>query len=82
VTILAGKWRFNETSEQLTLAFPKLITASQLSLLLRFNYTLNEGLSGFYRSSYKGEPNLVPLLCAWYNVVTSLITCSRDAMTL
>ena len=52
---MAGKWKFNETSEQLTLAFPAVITAPQLSLLLRFNYTLNEGLSGFYRSSYTGD---------------------------
>ena len=55
IHLLAGKWKFNETSEQLVLAFPAVITASQLSVLLRFNYTLNEGLSGFYRSSYKGS---------------------------
>ena len=54
---MAGKWKFNETSEQLILAFPTVITASQLSVLLRFNYTLNEGLSGFYKSSYTGSPS-------------------------
>ncbi len=59
---MAGKWKFNETSEQLTLAFPTVITAPQLSVLLRFNYTLNEGLSGFYRSSYKGDPLTLTLL--------------------
>ena len=58
---MAGKWSFNETSEQVTLAFPIVITAPQLTLLLRFNLTLNEGLSGFYRSTYQGDtPYLSP----------------------
>lgn len=52
---MAGKWNFNETSEQLILAFPAVIAASQLSVLLRFNYTLKDGLSGFYKSSYTGR---------------------------
>lgn len=57
--LLTGRWKFNETSEQVTLAFPKVITVPQLTLLLRFNYMLNEGLSGFYRSSYKGAHSAV-----------------------
>ena len=50
----AGLWSLNATSEQLTLAFPSALPVSELTLLIRFNYTLSEGLSGFYRSTYKG----------------------------
>lgn len=50
----AGLWSLNATSEQLTLAFPNAVEVSQLTLLIKFNYTLSEGLSGFYRSTYKG----------------------------
>ena len=67
---MAGKWRFNETSEQVTLAFPKVITAPQLTLLLRFNLTLNEGLSGFYRSTYQGKIPYLSPACS-----TTLLVC-------
>lgn len=46
----------NDTLGQLTLAFPNQLPLDQpVSLLLHFNYTLQQKLSGFYRSHYSGE---------------------------
>ncbi len=50
----AGRWALNETLGQLTLAFPRLLSAETVTLVLHFNYTLAQGLSGFYRSHYEG----------------------------
>ncbi len=45
----------NDTLGQLTLAFPRLLSEETLTVLIRFNYTLSQGLSGFYRSQYTGK---------------------------
>ena len=60
----AGLWSLNATSEQLTLAFPSALPVSELTFLIRFNYTLSEGLSGFYRSTYKGALPLPLMPCS------------------
>ncbi|BDA42905.1 Aminopeptidase N [Coccomyxa sp. Obi] len=54
-----GRWAFNETLGQLTLAFPNQLPLDQsVSILLHFNYTLQQKLSGFYRSHYSvGDRN-------------------------
>jgi hypothetical protein len=57
----AGRWAMNKTSGQVMLAFPNVIADEQVTILIRFNYTLNEGLSGFYRSQYSGA--IPGLLC-------------------
>ena len=49
---LAGSWAFND-QEQLILQFDDVITSPTVSFAIHFNYTLKQGLSGFYRSSYK-----------------------------
>jgi len=56
--VIAGKWSFNN-QEQLILEFEEAIQpATNVSFAVHFNYTLKKGLSGFYRSSYKGAPLL------------------------
>ena len=54
VTTIAGRWALNETLGQLTLAFPRQLSYETVTVRLKFNYTLKEGLSGFYRSQYTG----------------------------
>ena len=52
--VFAGTWRFND-QEQLILEFEEAIQpAANVSFALHFNYTLKQGLSGLYRSSYTG----------------------------
>lgn len=51
----------NQTTGQLMLAFPNLIYEDQVTVMIRFNYTLNQGLSGFYRSHYSGESLHLPV---------------------
>ncbi|GAB4816290.1 hypothetical protein N2152v2_003336 [Parachlorella kessleri] len=46
-------WRPNEDLEQLTLKFGKALPQGPASVFLVFEYPLREGLSGFYRSTYK-----------------------------
>lgn len=50
----AGSWKFND-QEQLILEFDEPITTPNVSFAVHFNYTLKQGLSGYYRSSYQCE---------------------------
>jgi hypothetical protein len=47
----------NKTSQQVILQFPQAVPTQPLVPVLRlqFSYKLQEGLDGFYRSSYIGE---------------------------
>lgn len=47
----------NTTSQQVTLQFPQAMPMQPLIpvLKLKFNYTLEEALDGFYRSTYIGK---------------------------
>lgn len=48
---------YNEDLEQATLRFDRELDPSfeAHTLKMGFNYTLSDGLSGFYRSSYEGK---------------------------
>lgn len=67
-----GTWKYNTDQEQVILQFEEAIRGPSVDFVLHFNYTLSQGLSGFYRSTYKGEAafsrhphlNPVPSCCA------------------
>ena len=54
VETCAGSWKFTD-QEQLILEFDDPITDPKFSFVVHFNYTLKQGLSGFYRSNYTSK---------------------------
>ena len=60
----AGTLQYNESSNQYIINFGQSLPQPHATILLAFNYTLGDGLSGFYRSNYIREPlprSLVPV---------------------
>ena len=65
---LAGSVRSsNKTSQQVILQFPQVVPMhGQVPVLrLQFSYPLQEGLDGFYRSSYIGGAVAAGVLERW-----------------
>ena len=73
--MLAGSIRSsNKTSQQVVLQFPQALPKQPQVPVLRlvFSYTLQEGLDGFYRSSYIGEVQqkvAAAGMCGWMLLV-------------
>ena len=49
---IPARRRYNEKTEQLTLEWDDPLPVGYSPIHMRFNYQLNEGMSGFYRSTY------------------------------
>jgi len=61
---IPARRRYNEKTEQLTLEWDEPLPVGYSPIHLRFNYQLNDGMSGFYRSTYPLSEGTTGVLAA------------------